>query len=159
MTSKYETFPLFVKSSGKKVLVIGSGTIATRRIITLAKFGFQINVIGTSPTDEVLLLEAEGRIDFEDRHFNEEDLNLIDKDIFMVVAATDNRSINKIVGEKAAKVGVFHSIADAKEECDFFFPAVREKDDVVIGVAGDGRDHKKTRKIADFIGDKLKEEI
>lgn len=159
MTSKHENFPLFVRTSGKKVLVIGCGTIATRRIKTLAKFNFEIHVMGENPTEEVLNLASAGEISLQVRHFQQEDLSLIDKSFFMVVSATGDRYVNKIVGEKASGEGVFHSIADAGEECDFYFPAIREKDNIVLGIAGDGSNHKKTRQVADFIGDKLKEEI
>jgi len=30
------------------------------------------------------------------------------------------------------------SVADVKEECNFYFPAVIVKDEIVVGVTGDG---------------------
>lgn len=156
---KYTNFPLFVESTNKKVIVFGSGTIATRRIKTLLKFKFKIDVIGRSPSMELISLledsENNGRIRFTQKAIEDSDISKINQDTFLVVAATSDREINNKIAERAKKCGVFHSIADAKDECDVFFPAVRSKDEVVVGIAGDGSDHKKTRKIADDIGNFL----
>ena len=153
---KHTNFPLFVDSTDKKVIVYGCGLIATRRIKTLLKFKFQIDVIGRTPTMEFekLLYEPENseQIKFCRKPIDASDIFKIDKKFFLVVAATSNRDINNKIAERAKEFGVFHSIADAKDECDVFFPAVRTKDEVVIGIAGDGSNHKKIRKIADDIG-------
>lgn len=153
---KHTNFPLFIDSTDKEVIVYGCGVIATRRIKTLLNFKFQIDVIGRTPSKELeaLLDESENceRIKFHRKPINDADISKINKETFLVVAATSNRDINNKIAERANEFGVFHSIADAKDECDVFFPAVRTKDEVVIGIAGDGSNHKKTRKIADDIG-------
>lgn len=156
---KHTNFPLFIDSTDKKVIVYGCGAIATRRIKTLLKFQFQIDVIGRTPSCELetLLEESEnyGRIKLYRKTIDDSDILKINQETFLVVAATSDREINNKIAERAKKYGVFHSIADAKNECDVFFPAVRSKDEVVVGIAGDGSDHNKTRKIADDIGDFL----
>lgn len=38
-------FPMFIDISGKKILVVGGGSIALRRVRTLLKFGADIKVI------------------------------------------------------------------------------------------------------------------
>lgn len=153
---KHTNFPLFIDSTDKKVIVYGCGVIATRRIKTLLKFKFQIDVIGRTPTVEFekLLYEPENseQIKFCRKPIDDSDISKINKNIFLVVAATSDRDINNKIAERAKECDVFHSIADSKDECDFFFPAVRSKDEVVVGIAGDGSNHKKTRKIADDIG-------
>lgn len=156
---KYTNFPLFVESTNKKVIVFGCGIIATRRIKTLLKFQFKTDVIGRTPSTELTSLledsENNGCIRFIQKAIEDSDISKINQDTFLVVAATSDREINNKIAERAKKCGVFHSIADAKDECDVFFPAVRSKDEVVVGIAGDGSDHKKTRKIADDIGNFL----
>lgn len=153
---KHTNFPLFIDSTDKKAIVYGCGLIATRRIKTLLKFKFQIYVIGRTPSKELeaILEESEykERIKFQRKPIDDSDISKINKEIFLVVAATSDRYINNKIAERAKECGVFHSIADSKDECDVFFPAVRSKDEVVVGIAGDGSNHKKTRKIADDIG-------
>lgn len=153
---KHTNFPLFIDSTDKNVIVYGCGLIATRRIKTLLKFKFQIYVIGRTPSKEFekLLWEPENseQIKFYRKPIDDSDISRINKDTFLVVAATSDRNINNKIAERAKECDVFNSIADAKDECDVFFPAVRSKDEVVVGIAGDGSNHKKTRKIADEIG-------
>lgn len=153
---KHTNFPLFIDSTDKKAIVYGCGLIATRRIKTLLKFKFQIDVIGRTPSKELEALieksEDKERINFQRKPIDDSDISKINKNILLVVAATSSREINNKIAERAKECNVFHSIADSKDECDVFFPAVRTKDEVVIGIAGDGSNHKKTRKIADDIG-------
>lgn len=156
---KHTNFPLFIDSTDKKVIVYGCGVIATRRIKTLLKFKFQIDIIGRTPSKELETLleqyEVFEQIKFHRKPIDDSDISKINKETFLVVAATSDRNINNKIAERAKECGVFHSIADAKDECDVFFPAIRTKDEVVVGIAGDGSNHKKTREIADNIGDLL----
>ncbi len=155
MSTKHDFFPLFVDSRGKKALVFGAGKIATRRIGTLIKFNFQVEVIGRTPTEQLSVWVREGLVDFNRREITKRDFEKISEDVFLVVAATSSRELNKAIGSCCMGAGVYHSIADAKEECDFFFPAIRTCQEVVVGIAGDGNDHHKTKAIADSIGECL----
>ena len=55
-------FPMFVDISEMKIIVVGGGTIATRRIKTLLQFASDITVIAPDVTDSLKLLETEGKI-------------------------------------------------------------------------------------------------
>lgn len=120
-----EHFPLFISSRGKKVLVVGGGKIATRRILTLTNFEFEITVVAPNITNEIQQLADDGLVTHIQREFRNEDLD----GKFLVVAATDKREINKYIGEKAKELGAYVSVADVKEECNFYFPAVIVKDE------------------------------
>ena len=47
-------FPLFVKLEGRRVLVVGGGKIAARRIRTLLEFGCEITVVAPEVGEELL---------------------------------------------------------------------------------------------------------
>ncbi|MDD7347236.1 MAG: NAD(P)-dependent oxidoreductase [Clostridiales bacterium] len=155
MCTRHDFFPLFVDTRGKKVLVFGAGKIATRRIGTLLKFKFKVKVIGRTPTEELLDWAKAGLVDFKRREITKRDIDQISEDLFLVVAATSSRELNKAIGIRCDRMGVYHSVADSKEECNVFFPAVRTCREVVVGIAGDGSDHNRTRMIADLIGESL----
>ena len=55
-------FPLFVDISEKKIVVIGGGAIATRRVKTLLSFEPQIVVVAPEVTGELEELEKEEKI-------------------------------------------------------------------------------------------------
>ncbi|GAE90129.1 precorrin-2 dehydrogenase/sirohydrochlorin ferrochelatase family protein [Acetivibrio straminisolvens] len=142
-----EYFPLFISSKGKKALVIGGGKIATRRISTLLNFEFDIIVVSPSTTKEIRQLADDGLITYIQREFLDGDL----EDKFLVVAATDKREVNKYIGDRAKELGAYVSVADVKEECNFYFPAVITKDEVVVGVTSGGKSHKTVKDISDAI--------
>ena len=49
-------FPLFIKMDGRKVMVIGGGSVALRKIRILIEYGADIRMISSKITDELKLL-------------------------------------------------------------------------------------------------------
>lgn len=142
-----EFFPLFVNIKSKDVLVVGGGKIAARRSATLAKFDCRIRVVAPELSAELQTLVDCGGFEYHKRCFLSEDL----EGAFLVVAATNDREINHTVAILAKQSGIYHSIADCKEECDFFFPAVIQTSDTVIGVTAEGKSHHAAAVMADKI--------
>ncbi|WMJ22036.1 precorrin-6A reductase [Paludicola sp. MB14-C6] len=140
-------FPFFIDISNKRVLVVGAGKIALRRIDTLLKFNCKIKVVAPEALDEITKLSALNQIEYEKRGFNPNDID----DMFIVVAATDNREVNHDIGALANSKNIYVSVADCKEECNFYFPAVIETNDTVIGVTAEGKSHKAASQMADRI--------
>ena len=60
--NRHRYFPMFIDSEGQRVLVIGGGNVAQRRVMTLLEFGFEVIVIAEQLTDELRALAAEGMI-------------------------------------------------------------------------------------------------
>ena len=75
----------------------------------------------------------------------------------LAVAATDDRAVNRAVGEEAKVQGIPVSVADCPEECTFFFPALCTGHGVIAGVSGDGGDHRNTAEAARRIRQTLEE--
>lgn len=138
VTLKKEYFPLFVSSKGKSALVVGGGKIATRRILTLLKFKYEITVVSPTITKEIEVLTRNNEIAYIEREFAEKDI----EGYSLVVAATNDRRVNQLVGRLAKKFGIYVSVADVKEECTFYFPAVITQTDMVIGITSEGKSHK-----------------
>ena len=107
----------------------------------MARFGAEVTVI--APRCKPL----DGRIQWEGRPYTPGDL----AGAAIAVAATDDRSVNRAVGEEARALGIPVSVADAPEECTFFFPAICTGDNIVAGVAGRGDDHARTARAAKAI--------
>ena len=140
-------FPLFVNLSGKKVVLIGGGTIASRRIATLRLFGCQTVVIAPE-----LKCSAEG-IRWLQRAYEPGDL----EGAFLAVAATNDRAVNHAVWEEATRLGIPVSVADREAECSFYFPAICTGENLVAGVVSTGKDHHRTARAAREIRKVLEE--
>lgn len=142
-------FPLFVDLSEKKVVVIGAGKIAVRRVKTLLPFAGKIKVIAPEVAEEIIEMAslAEGQIEIMQRPFEMADLD--DADI--VLAITDDKELNTKIGTRCREKQIPVNISHEKELCDFYFPGVVQKDHVVIGVTASGTDHSKARKVTELM--------
>ena len=140
-------FPLFLDLTGKKVVLVGGGTIAARRIGTLRLFGCETVVIAPE-----LKAKAEG-LTWLQRPYEPGDL----EGAFLAIAATGDREVNRQVGEEARRLGIPVSVADCEAECSFYFPAICTGEGLVAGVVSSGKDHHKTARAAREIRKVLEE--
>ena len=131
----FPRFPLFVSLSGKTVTVIGAGKIASRRIKVLLEYGARIRVIAPQICEEIRALS--GSLEIIEREYEGGDIS----GSFIVIAATDSREVNQKAGADAKAEGINVSVADSREECSFYFPAVIRKGGISIGLVSDGSDH------------------
>ena len=147
MPSQPLRFPLFLDLTGKKVVLVGGGTIASRRIGTLRLFGCQIVVIAPE------LKSREADITWIRRPYEMGDL----EGAYLAIAATSDRQVNHQVGEEAHRLGIPVSVADCEAECSFYFPAICLGEELVAGVVSSGRDHNRTARTAREIRKLLEE--
>ena len=137
------SFPRFIDLTEKKILVAGGGTIALRRVRTLLKFGADIRVIAPELCGELAQMEEEGKITAEHRGYRAGDICGAQ----IVLAATDDREVNRKIREECRTAGIIVNVADDKSLCDFYFPAVVMTDEAVIGINSGGADPSITKNI------------
>ena len=136
-------FPLFVDISEKKILVVGAGKIAARRIAALQMFTEQIFVVAPDVCPAIDKLEKEEKVILSRREFRESDLE--EKEI--VLAATDNPEVNFHIWKACKKRGILVNVSDRKELCDFYFPSIVKKEEMVIGINSSGTSPGKVKEI------------
>lgn len=136
-------FPLFLSLEGRRCAVFGAGKIAARRTEILRRFGAIVCV--TAP-------ESRSSLQPDNlRPYQADDLD----NIFLAVAATDNRMVNHQIGQDCQERGIFCSVADSAAESSFYFPALCESENFIAGVVSHGENHGGTAKIARQIRDIL----
>lgn len=146
-------FPLFVSIQDKRILVVGGGRIALRRINTLLLFADRVQVIAEKPSQELLSLAKEmgARLRLESRSYREGDC----ADAEMAVAATDNRQVNHKIFQECNAQNIPVNVADCPKECSFYFPGVVKQGSLVIGVTAGGTDHSLAAKTVQKIRENL----
>lgn len=140
-------FPMFIPLEQEKIVVVGAGKIAERRIRTLLPFGADIIVIAPEVSDEIFTWYQQKKLYWIARAYQKDDV----KEARMVIAATNQRIVNHQVFEACEMWKIPVSVADCKEESSFYFPAVIQQGTSVIGVTASGTDHKLAKRIADNI--------
>lgn len=142
-------FPMFIDIEGKHILVVGAGKIALRRVQTLLQFRARIKVIAREIPKEQKeafhLLVSEGKIVLEEKAFEESDLT---EALFLVLAATNVKKLNHEICMLCRKRKILANTATDRTDCDFYFPAVAVQEELVVGITGDGSDHRKVAETA-----------
>ena len=125
-------YPAFLNISGKKVVVVGGGTIAERKIFALMKAGAVVTVISPTITKRLFREKEKNTIRHIARMYRKGDL----KGSFLVIAATDTPSVNsKVAREAPSPVNV----VDVPKECSFIAPSVVRRGPLTIAISTGGK--------------------
>ena len=126
-------FPLFMRLAGQRVLVVGAGEIAARKIDLLSRCGAVVTVVAPRASDAVLARLGE-RILLVPASFAPEHLD----GMRLVVAATDKRSVNAWVSRLAEARGIPVNVVDDPELSRFIVPSIVDRSPVVVAVSSGG---------------------
>lgn len=113
------SYPIHLELSGRRVLVVGAGRVATRKIERLVDTGARLVVVAPESSAPVRKLAAEGRLELHARAVLEADV----PGSFLVIAATDQREVNAAVGAWSRARGALVSLVDDPSGSDFTVPA------------------------------------
>lgn len=146
--------PVALDLRNKSCLVVGGGTIGTRKAITLTRAGAIVTVVSPVVTDELAGLISAGGIRWVQDSFREEHVG----GAFLAVAATHDDDCNAAVVEAAVKNGALPCDASSAERSQVIFGALLQDDDVTIAVFTGGRDPARARRARDRIADLIGQE-
>ncbi len=127
-------FPLFVDTSQLKVLLIGAGEVASRKLDLLTRTEAVIYVIASEISAEVQVYADKGRISVFERSAEEEDIQGID----LLYMATADGVLNTKLAGVAKRRGIWVNVVDCPELCRFITPSIvdRGRLQVAISTAG-----------------------
>lgn len=131
--ARYPRFPLFISLAGKKVVVIGGGNIAARRIHILQRFGCELFVIAPELSPQISC----EHIHYFNRTFEPQDI----QNATLVIAATNQRKVNDQIAHLCYDADIPVSVADCAQESTFYFPAICEGQGLIAGLVSDGSNH------------------
>ncbi len=132
-----------LRLAGKKVVVVGGGTVAQRRLPLLIANGADVHVVTRSATPAV---EAMAGITLTLREFRDGDL----EDAWYVIAATDDPEVNAAVVAETERRLIFCVRADAAREGTAVTPASFEFEGLSVGVLAGG-EHRRSAVIRSAI--------
>ena len=127
-------YPIYLNLTGKRVLVVGGGEVAERKIESLLGTGAIIRVVSPDVTDQISNLAVEKRIDIERRAYKNGDC----AGAVIVLCATDDAEMNRTVFNDAHSAGALVNSADQPALCDFIMPAVVRRGEVAIAISTGG---------------------
>ena len=140
-----------LRLAGKKVVVVGGGTVAQRRLPLLVASGADVHVVTLAATPVV---EAIDGITLTLREFRDEDLD----GAWYVIAATDDPDVNAAIVAGAERRRVFCVRADIAVEGTAVTPATFEYEGLAVGVLAGG-EHRRSAGIRTAIREALQQGV
>jgi uroporphyrin-III C-methyltransferase/precorrin-2 dehydrogenase/sirohydrochlorin ferrochelatase len=126
--------PLFVKLSGREVLVVGGGPVATAKVRALLETGAKILVVAPELRPELETLATEGKISIQRRCFLASDLRAV----WLVVAAAPPE-VNRVVAAEAESQRLYVLAVDDPSAASAYGAGTLRRGDVTVAVSTDGR--------------------
>lgn len=124
-------FPLFIDLTDKTVLIVGGGAVAARKAETMLGYGPRLLVCAPHFVPELRRLSG---VELLERAFAPELL----EGVSLVLAATDDRALNRTVSQLCRERSIPVNVADDKELCTFLFPSILRRGPLSVGVSTGG---------------------
>jgi len=134
MTSSGGLYPIALRLSGRRVLVVGGGKMAARRVGGLLEAGARVVVVSPKFAPGFQRLVTDRAVDCVERSYRSDDLAEID----LAIAAAEDRDVNARVRSHARRAGIPVWIVDDPEQSDFIVPAVVRRGGLVLAISSDG---------------------
>jgi precorrin-2 dehydrogenase len=127
-------YPVVLRLSGKRVLVVGGGAVAARKVEGLLASGAAVTVVAPAVVAELRDAAARGEIEIVERSYRPGDL----EGAWLVLTATDDDTTQQQVFDDAEAAGIWVNAADDPQRCSFFLPAVHRREPVLVAVSTQG---------------------
>ena len=127
-------YPVMLDVGRLRVLVVGGGAVAARKVAGLAEAGGRPSVVAPAVTDELRATIERLRLVWFPRRYEPMDVERH----HLVFAATDDAAVNQRVADDARAAGALVSRADEGGESDFHVPSHIRQEDVVVAFSTGG---------------------
>jgi len=127
-------YPIYLDMRGRPCLVIGGGTVAERKTLTLLEAGAEITIVSPTLTLKLQELSRSGKITHRKKNYEEKDLS----GEFIVIAATDSPEVNSSAALACKNRHILVNVVVPPDESSFIVPSVVERGDLLIAVSTGG---------------------
>lgn len=129
------SYPAMLVLEGRRVVVVGAGRIAARKIEALLAAGAAVEVVAPDAGPQVEHWAAAGRLVVHRRPFAPGDLD----GAWLALTATGDPAVDAAVHAAGQARHVFVNSADDPANCSFTLPSVVRRGDIVVAVGTGGR--------------------
>jgi siroheme synthase, N-terminal domain len=139
-------FPLFINLENKKVLVIGGGKVAAKKIEKILEYGADITVVTENVMEEKLLKLENVKIENNQKIENDKaKIEKLVKGYFLVIAATDNEELNENIANVCDSNGMLINNVSSKVNMNAMFGGIVKNSEFQIAISTSGKNCKRSR--------------
>ena len=139
-------FPLFINLENKKVLVIGGGKVAAKKIEKFLEYGADITVVTENVMEEKLLKLENIKIENNQKIENDKaKIEKLVKGYFLVIAATDDEELNENIANVCDSNGMLINNVSSKVKMNAMFGGIVKNSEFQIAISTSGKNCKRSR--------------
>ena len=127
-------YPIFLELKDRKVVIIGAGPIATRKVQSLLGTGARLVIIAERFTETMTNLCKHANAELIQDRYSKNYLT----DAALAIAATNDLQLNEQIYKDCQKLQVLCNVVDQPDCCDFFVPAVVKRGMLQIALSTEG---------------------
>lgn len=127
-------FPVFLDATKISAMVIGGGEVATRKIELLLKTTTDITIMSEKVCASVERLIKVHNLTWLQHNYQAGHLT----NITLVIAATDNKPVNKAIYQEAVPLKILTNVVDQPELCTYITPAIIDRSPMIIALSSSG---------------------
>jgi len=124
-------YPVNLDLTGRRVLVVGAGPVAARKVAGLLDAGADVTVVAPTAVDEIA---DDSGVRWHERPYRRGEV----ASYRLAVTATGDPAVDDQVHRDAEAAGVWLNSADDPERCTFTLPAVSRHGDLQVTVSTNG---------------------
>jgi len=153
-----ELYPIFLKVHELNILLVGGGFVATEKLEFLLK---------SSPRAQVTVVAKEFRAEFLELTGRKETVTLIEDEYHekylggkhLVIAATDDKTVNRQIREDSKERFLLVNVADTPELCDFYLGGIVTKGNLKVAISTNGKSPTAAKRLRQLLEEVLPDEI
>ncbi|WP_329016043.1 uroporphyrinogen-III C-methyltransferase [Streptomyces sp. NBC_00690] len=149
---EHPAYPVGLRLAGRRVIVVGGGQVAQRRLPALIAAGADIVLVSPSATASVEAMAASGEIRWEQRRYADGDL----AEAWYVLVATADATANDQVSAEAERRRIWCVRSDDATAATAWTPATGRSDGLTVAVLT-GRDPRRSAAVRDAIVEGLRD--
>ncbi|WP_432250092.1 uroporphyrinogen-III C-methyltransferase [Streptomyces sanyensis] len=150
--AEHPAYPVGLRLSGRRVVVLGGGQVAQRRLPALVAAGALVTLVSPSATPSVEAMADAGEITWLRRRYEDGDIG----DAWYALVATSDREANERASAEAERTKTWCVRSDDAEAATAWTPATGRSEGVTVAVLT-GRDPRRSAAVRDAVVEGLRD--
>ncbi len=128
-------YPIFLDLTGRRVVIVGAGTVAARKAESILTTGARLVVVAMHIDDMIRKACKGTSASLIDAKYSKDYLT----GATLVIAATNDEKLNEQIYKDCQQLEILCNVVDSPKLCDFYVPAVVQRGDLQIAIGTDGK--------------------
>jgi precorrin-2 dehydrogenase/sirohydrochlorin ferrochelatase len=135
MTLAMAKYPIFLELASRRIVIIGGGNVALRKVQSFLGTGARLVVVADSVLENLTNLCIDHNLELIKARYSKDYL----VGASLVIAATNDQKLNEKIYKDCQQLETLCNVVDQPEICDFYVPAVIKRADLQIAISTNGK--------------------